>query len=281
MTRQHGAVESARGHTPFGHLGWPYRSRTEFLSRAAEYIADGVALNQWIQYVGAGNREELRAELDAMPTDTSTVTVTPATEFYGVDDLDDVVDPDVALELRAATVEDATAQGYSGVRIVADPTAVNSRPEQRETFARLEFLIDQTMVDAPITALCAYDAVALGEGAGELVCLHPLVGPGSPTFRVYAEPGAAFAIGGEIDAAGADTFATTLQRILPVAADSERHPELVVDAHGLEFIGHRELLDLDRAAQRHGRPVLLRGCGPLLRRLAGLLDLTNLHLQTA
>lgn len=276
-TRQHGAVASAVGLVPFGHLGWGYGSRSEFLSRASEYIADGLDHNQWIQYVGPGSREQLRAELDAMPVDTSTVTVTPATEFYGVADLDDVVDPDVALDLRAATVEDATSSGYSGVRIVADPTAVNVRPEQRDSFARLEFLIDQTMADAPITALCAYDVSRLGDGAGELVCLHPLVGPGSPTFRLYAEPSAAFALDGEIDAAGTDTFMTTLRRIWPETGSGE----LVIDAEGLEFISHRELLALDQQAQSDCRQILLRGAGPLLTRLAGLLELDSLRLQPA
>ena len=42
MSRHHGVVDSAGGLDPFGHLGWGYRSRPEFLARAAEYIADGL-----------------------------------------------------------------------------------------------------------------------------------------------------------------------------------------------------------------------------------------------
>ena len=117
----------------------------------------------------------------------------------------------------------------------------------------------------------------MGDGAGELVCLHPLVGPGSPTFRLYAEPSAAFALDGEIDAAGTDTFMTTLRRIWPETGSGE----LVIDAEGLEFISHRELLALDQQAQSDCRQILLRGAGPLLTRLAGLLELDSLRLQPA
>lgn len=273
MTRKHGVVDSAAGLVPFGHLGWGYRTKSEFLSRAAEYITDGLDHNQWIQYVGPGDREQLRADLDTMPGDTSAVTVTPATEFYGVDDLTDVVTPEVALDLRAATLDEALASGYSGVRVVADPSAVTATPEQRESFARLEFLIDQKMADAPITALCAYFLDGRAGGPGELLCLHPLVGPESPAFRVYAEPDTAFAIDGEIDAAGNPTFATTLQRIWPLTGDGD----VVIDAGGVEFISHRELAILDHLAGRDRRQVVLRDCPPLLTRLLDLIDLSNIR----
>ncbi len=275
MTTRHGVVDTAAGLVPFGHLGWGYRTRTEFLTGAAQYIADGLAHHQWIQYVGPAGRDVLRAELDTLPVDTRHVTVTPATEFYGVDDLGDVVDPDTALGLRAATVDEALDAGYSGVRIVADPSVVNTRPEQRDAFARLEFIIDQRMADAPMTALCAYDISRLGAAAGELICLHPIVGPQSPTFRVYAAEGAAFALGGDVDPACAEAFSTTLQRIWPVVQEDT----VVVDVSGVTFISHRELLSLNSLAQRDDRRVVMRGSSPIVSRLVPLLDLTNVCLE--
>ncbi|WP_313676540.1 MEDS domain-containing protein [Mycolicibacterium sp.] len=283
MTHRHGVVDTATGLVPFGHLGWAYRDRADFLRHAAGYLADGLAHNQRLRYVGAGTREQLRGELDMMPGDTSTVTVTPAEEFYGVAALSDVVDPDTALDLCASDVEDALAAGYSGVRIVGDPTELNARPEQRDSFARLEFLIDQRMADAPITALCAYDTSRLAEGAGEMVCLHPLMGPDSPTFHLYAESAADFALGGEIDSASAETFSTVLQRIWPVVGgDVGPGPggdDVVIDIDAVEFIGHRQLLTLDRYARRDARQIVMRGSSPVVTRLVKLLDLTSVRLE--
>ena len=66
MSRRHGVVDSAGGLIPFGHLGWGYRDRSEFLTRAAEYITDGLIQNQWVEFVGDGSPDQLRAELDSI-----------------------------------------------------------------------------------------------------------------------------------------------------------------------------------------------------------------------
>lgn len=282
MKRHHGVVDSAGGLIPFGHLGWGYRDRAEFLSRAGEYIADGQTLNQWVEYVGAGTREQLRAELDTVPgiADTGDVRVTPVLEFYAVADGSDTVDPDIAVATRVAAVHEAIEQGYTGFRAIVDATAVTMRPDQRDAFARFEFLIDQKMATLPVSALCAYDTTQLPEEASGLICLHPLVNRGASAFRLYAESGAAFALEGEIDAANAETLTTVLERIWPVAGRSGSG-DLVIDAGSLEFISHRELLTLDRFARRDDRQVTLRGSSPVVARLARLLDLTNLHLEHA
>jgi hypothetical protein len=64
--REHGNLGSAAGSVPFGHLGWGYRDRAEFLRHAAAYIADGLRRNQRVAYVGEASGEALRAELTAM-----------------------------------------------------------------------------------------------------------------------------------------------------------------------------------------------------------------------
>lgn len=277
MIRQHGLVDTAAGVIPFGHLGWGYRDRAEYRSRAGEYIADGLARNQRVEYVGAGTRQELRAELATIPVDTSDVVVTPAVEFYGLSDYGDVVNPEAVLESRAETIDDATALGYSGIRVITDATVVTRRPEQRDAFAQLEFLFDQKMADLPISALCAYDATRVAGNASEMMCLHPLVGGASPTFRLYAEVGATFALEGEIDAATSAMFTTALQRICPLV-DSQ---EVVVDAASLGFITHRELRALDEQARQHGRNIVMRDSSPLLSRLAELIELTNVRVEPA
>jgi hypothetical protein len=44
-------------------VGWGYAGRTELRTRAWEYLLDGVATGQRIEFVGSGSVEALRAEL--------------------------------------------------------------------------------------------------------------------------------------------------------------------------------------------------------------------------
>lgn len=276
MTRQHGVVTSAAGLIPFGHLGWGYHDRGEFLHRAAEYIADGLANQQWVEYVGAGTREELRAELASVPgvADVNDVRITPAPEFYGVPSGSDIVDPEVAVSTRSAAVQRAIDEGYSGFRAIVDCTSVSQTAQQREAFARFEFLIDQKMAVLPVSALCAYDLGRLPENVSALVCLHPYVNRKAPAFRLYAEPGADFALDGEIDSANEAVLLTALDHIWPLAGAEE----IVVDVGGLDFISHRQLLKIDEYARQGDAVMLLRNPQPILSRVAELIDLTNIRL---
>ncbi|MGH3971195.1 MAG: MEDS domain-containing protein [Mycobacterium sp.] len=260
IRRTQGVVASTAGLSPFGHLGWGYRGRAEFLARAAEYIADGLDQHQWVEYVGEGSREQLHAELAAMPgitdrSDAGDIKVTPALEFYAAPADSEVVDPDVAVATRVAAVEKAITDGYTGFRAVCDATAVTRTPAQRDAFACFEFLIDQQMAVLPASALCAYDLDQLGEHAAGLICLHPFVGHGAPSFRLYAQPGTGFALSGDLNAGTNELFTVTLQRTWPLTTLDE---PLVIDAEELEFITHHQLLALDHRARSDGRQVVLR-----------------------
>lgn len=279
MTRQ-GVVASAGGLIPFGHLGWGYRDRAEFRARAAEYILDGLRQNQWIEYVGAGDPDRLRAELATMPEvadrlDADGIGVTPVMEFYTFRPGTDVVDPEAAVTDRAAAVEKATADGYTGYRAVVDCTAVARTSEQRDAFARFEFLVDQKMAVLPVSALCAYDIGRLPDDAAGLICLHPYVDPRAPGFRLYAAPGSHFALAGDLDARSDGAFAATLRRIWPPNGDDT----VVVDADGLEFVSHRQLDLLDRLARADDREVVLRTRQPVPARVFSVLEFTNLRLE--
>jgi anti-anti-sigma regulatory factor len=280
--RGSGVVDSADGLLPFGHLGWAYADRAEFRQRAAEYAADGIAAGQHVEYVGAADRDELHAELAELPVtgpalDAGSLAVTPVREYYEFVPGSDVVDAEAAVAKRVTAAEDAVAAGYTGSRAVVDATAVARTGEQRDAFARFEYLIDQKMATLPVSAVCAYDSAQLGPAAAELVCLHPFVGSNTTTFQLYAQPHADFALAGEIDLTDRETLATTLRRVVARRTGDA----LVVDATGLEFIDHRNLLELARHGGGSDAPVVLRGAPRSVIRLAGLLGLTNVHAEPA
>lgn len=281
MIRQHGVVSSAAGLTPFAHLGWGYRDRGEFCARAVEYIADGLARNEWILYVGPGSRAALRAELAALgfgeAVKSRQIRTMQADDYYTYLPGSDVVDAEATVASGVARCERLLAGGCTAFRAVVDGTVAAGTPEQRDALAHLEFLSEASMSDLPVSALCAYDVSRLGPAAKEIICLHPVVSKGAVEFRLYAQQDAGFALAGEIDSADADAFTASLQRIWPLASGDE----LIVDAYGLDFLTHHQLLELDERARAERRKVILRTGQCLVARLVEVLELENVRVEAA
>lgn len=280
MARTQAVVDSASGLVPFGHLGWAYRSAAEYAEQAALYVIDGLAAGQWVEYVGDGDRDRLRREVDALPvpagTDLRAVVVTPIREFYDLPADADVIDPDAAVARRVKATDHALDVGCTGFRAVVDTTTLARRPEQRAAFARFEFLIDAVMAAGPVSALCAVDRRVLGDAAGELACLHPLTGPDTVAFRLYREPDVDLALAGEVDLDDQAVLLTTLERIWPAAPGST----LTIDARDLRFVDHRTLEVLDRIAGRRETRIVLRCDQRVPTRLLGFLGPSHITVET-
>src|SRR3954463_2713717 len=112
MVRAHAITASAAGLVPFGHLGWAYHDRNELLSRAAEYIGDGLRLNQRVAYVGESSPEVLRAEHPALPSlreplESGRIHIAATTDYYVFCPGPDVLDSDAPLRKYIVTAEDA------------------------------------------------------------------------------------------------------------------------------------------------------------------------------
>ncbi len=278
--RKQARVTSAAGLVPFGHLGCGFHDRADFLARAAEYIADGLEHHQFIAYVGDKSRNALQAEVAGMPAigeRSSDIQVTSIEDYHVFLPGDDVIDAERCVKNYVEAAQQALANGYMGFRAVVDTTAVARTAEQRTAVTALEYLVDQEMAVQPFSALCAYDTGQLGSAAAELTCLHPFVfvGREAPGFRMYAQPGVAFALTGELDAGSDAVFTAALHRTWALTCDNT----LVIDAQGLEFIGHQQLCTLDRCARADGRTIVLRTDQQIPTRLAGLLELTNVRVE--
>lgn len=264
--RPHGAVGSAAGLVPFGHLGWGFRDRRDFHRRAAEYLTDGVRQCQFTAFVGDGSLRSLSAELAAvretMGADVldAPVTVVPAEQFYRYVPGTDVVDPETSVAERLAATERAVADGYTGFRAVVDATAVARTEAQRRAFARFEILVDQQMARFPVSALCAYDLSEL-DGAADLVCLHPFVNAQCVPYQIFAAPDADVAVTGAVDADHAGAFVDALLATFPPA---HARP-VIVDAGDAAYLGAECLRLLERAARRDGRSITLLVRPPAIR----------------
>ncbi|WP_024441508.1 MULTISPECIES: MEDS domain-containing protein [unclassified Mycobacterium] len=262
----------------YGHIGWEYQDHADFLHRAAEYVADGLNLDQRVAYVGADDPATMRAALAAagLGSGSREVHVKTVPEHYLF--RGDVVDAERMTERYAAAAVAAVAAGYSGLRLVIDVTPVVRTPAQRDAQAALEFLGDRRISTLPVAAMCGYNVAELGDAAAGLLCLHPAAGPSAVPFQLYAQPAGrnAIALAGTLDAASEPLFLTTLQRVLPLLSQDV----LEIDARELEFVGHRQLCLLDRYCAAHGRTALLRSDRAVVHRLVSLLDFANVRIET-
>jgi hypothetical protein len=124
--------------------------------------------------------------------------------------------------------------------------------------------------------MCGYRRAELGDDAvGQLACLHPAGGGEQAPFRMTASRDADVALSGELDLTTVDSFAVALERTGLLHGPAE----VVVDAVGLEFADHRNLLVLQRMADRYGRTVVLRSARRWPARLVTALDLTRLRVE--
>ena len=280
--RMHGNADSARGLVPTGHLCWAYTTRREFHSRAVEYLRDGLAHGQWIEYVGSGSSAGLRAELAEVDglgpaLEAGTIAVTPVEDFYALQPDSTAVDPSAAVKARIAATEQALAAGYSGFRAVVDATAMVTTAEQRAAFVQFEHLIDRTMSVMPVTALCGYSLTELGSTAvAELACLHPLTNLDVP-FQLTARPDGSLALSGRIDRHCADLFIHALSHAAELAPDRT----LVLDGQHLTGLEPAKLRDLDQLAGEHGRHVVFRSAPPATAQLIQHLQLSHVRSETS
>ncbi|AEV84550.1 hypothetical protein ACWT_3527 [Actinoplanes sp. SE50] len=255
-----------------GHECWSYDDQRVIDAYAREVILAGIAGGERVWYV-PGRESELTAQ--ALPGGDAVRVVHFGDAYSG----QAVLDPVAQVGAYAAATEEALADGFTGLCVVADVTELVRGDEQRDAFARYEYLIGRYMRTDAMRAVCAYDRRVLGAAAvAEIACLHESsTGAGVP-FQLHPALSRAEAVlDGELDPAGEELFATALRRTDLAPAGGE----IVVDAAGLRFIDHRALLVLQRYAESRGLTAVLRTRFEAAARLAELIGLTHVRVEPA
>jgi anti-anti-sigma regulatory factor len=272
-----GASQSVdRSHS---HLCWVFDDHADFRAAAVKYLADGLARGLRVRYIAAGDEQTLRAELAPLERleeahRPGAVEVLPVSGTYA--GADRCVDARAQVEVYASATRAALADGFAGLRVAADATQLVRTPEQLDAFARYEHQVDRYMTLAPYSALCGYHRSELGDDTvAQLACLHPGGSAEGAPFRMHATPDADLALSGELDLTTVDLFAAAVDR----AGLNDRGSEVVVDATGLDFADHRNLLVLEQMADRRGSSVVLRTARHWPERLVAALGLTRVRVE--
>jgi anti-anti-sigma regulatory factor len=256
------------------HVCWAYDEPGEFHSAVCEFLAEGLTQGLRVCYVADGDTRALWDDLgDLDRTNQSAVQVRSLGERYPPGA---VVEPVGRMRAVAVATEEALAAGFAGLRVAVETTSLVRTPRQLDGVARFEHLVDRYMIEQPLSVLCGFNRVELGEATiAQLASLHPFVNESTPLFRLYASAYAAASLSGELDATNDSLFTTALQHadLRPTAG------ELVIDASELSFIDHRSLLSLANHARRCDATTVLLGDLPSAVKLIDILDLTEVRIE--
>jgi anti-anti-sigma regulatory factor len=268
--RAHGAIDSVLGYGPFDHACWGYDSDDERRRVTIEWLADGVRHHQRLVYVADGRPDELLADLTGLAGRDQLVE-RGELEIHATRDLYDLsrpIDAPSQLALYAGTVDRAVADGYVGVRVVADITPLVADASRHAAHVRWEHAADRYMVGHPLAPLCTYDATIAGSSIESIVCVHPLrrTGDATPPFSLWASD-SVVVLEGEADGLRAGVLADVLDAL-------GDEGDVVIDVSMLRFVDGRAAFVLHRALGRlrdRGQHAQLRGSSSSLRALWHLL----------
>jgi anti-anti-sigma regulatory factor len=259
---------------------WRYERRDEFAVRAREFLAEGLAAGERVLYVGRDDVDTLTRQLcttsvfdEGLRRGAVRVAALAATYPFEV-----VVEPEAQVRNYAAATEEALADGFTGLRVAADATPLVRTPAQLTAFTRYEYLVDRYMTTRPMSAMCAYSGAELDDEAiALLACLHPSASAGTAPFHLHAPTGDAVSaeLDGALDLAARRLWPLALERadLRPVAGS------VVIDATGLEFVDHRNLLALADYADLNRVPVVLRTRHSQPARILELMNVTSVRVE--
>lgn len=262
LNRRHGLRFELLRTRPHDHMGWVFRGAREFAALAIQYLAEGAALGERLMYVAQDpDPDDLGGLASVLHPDT--LRVASIAEVYGQSG---IVDPAGQRATFAAAVASAMADGYTGIRVVADNTPLVADEERLKAWIRWEVIADRFVCEHQVTGLCAFDQDKVDvDKLRHLATLHPLSSASSPApqFRLFADAGD-LCIEGELD-----SFAVTQLRL---ALDSlPAKTGVVVDLATVRLVSGSALAGLTELSAA-GIPVTIRGQGTeigALQRAAG------------
>jgi hypothetical protein len=257
---------------PHDHVVWYGEGSDDLYELANAALDAGARRNEKLMFVAREPDADRLKDIGGLSRllDSGQLELADIEAVYGASG-----DFDAATQLATfeGVLADALANGYTGIRVVADNTPLaRGNDAAFHRWLRWEHMTDRFQDESNVTGICFFDRRELSaERQTDLASLHPICHAGSvkPPFSFVID-GDAVSVAGALDVWSAER----LGRILDVTPEDE---PLVLDLEQTEFVDHRALLALNAAASTK-RPVRIRRARPIIRRLPALLGLDTPHL---
>jgi anti-anti-sigma factor len=180
----------------------------------------------------------------------------PWTDF-----LSEQFDPDVMYEMFRDQTAVARAEGYDGLRLMADMDWLLPARRTTSELVAFEVMLDSVVYELDATVVCAYRRSTFADSVGALTCVHPInVGNGpDPEFQLVVYKADSWRLSGEVDLAVAEIFASAITTAV-------RNNACRLDVSGLDFIDVAGTRELAHALAASNQRLEIVGNCPTLRR---------------
>lgn len=217
MNRAFGPVSDAGGLGSGDHVCWVYDNDDDHRAGITRYVADGIDGGERIAYLTDHYDEAaIVACLSAAGLaprrliEQGSLVILPARDSYPTNDAG-LYDLDASVAQFRALADQAVADGYTGLRVAGESDFLLETITQAPLLA-YELACDLMVRDAPLTAMCLYDARHQPpRRLAEVAAVHAAaivatsVVSDLPPFHVWAAAGDTVALGGEVDFATSET----------------------------------------------------------------------------
>lgn len=278
--RSCGDPSEARGFGRHDHACLSYSSLDAVDRVLGTFVRDGLADGLRVVYAADEPLTEAVRRVERwVPEARSHVSrralqVQAAADTYGAGA---AIDPEAQVAIYAEATRRALDDGLAGLRVVADVTPFLADGRRLRAFARYEHLADRHMATQPMSAICLCDRTRVdAEAIAQLACRHPLHRRADAAFGLHATRDG-LALHGELDMSTLEL----LDGALADAAEPLRGSTLALDGRALRFLDHRSLRAVERYGEMCGGTIVLRGAPPVVQRLAELVALEHVVLETA
>jgi hypothetical protein len=132
-----------------GHLAWAFNGPAEFEVGAISFLTAGQGKGERLLFISAS------PDADRFPADLlegGALRLASTGEVYGRR-----LDADAQRDAFVAVLEEALAEGYSGLRVAADNTPLVADPDLVDAWVRWEITAEDFMATSPVTGLCGFD----------------------------------------------------------------------------------------------------------------------------
>jgi hypothetical protein len=243
------------------HVCWVHEDDDAFDDALREFIAGGLARGDRLLCVGDVVVDRLRGDgLAALLASGTVETLTLAEAYEAAQQFT----PENQPAYYAAATRRAVDDGYRGLRVIADVSALATDPAGRADLVRWEVEADEIMARGDgFSAMCTYSAGLPAGALAVAVAAHPAVhAPEALTpFRLCYDEGR-LVLAGSVDTAGA-------ARLAAVLASSPIGPTGgILDVSLLDFVDVAGCRALGRwVREERTSPVTVHGASPLFRRM--------------